>query len=193
MAVWEVPTPVEGDAAISVKVGTKCEHNCSLSGAVVEVLDAAGRQVSRGVLGESPAPGTSALYWTKLEFRGPKETGYHEWTASFAERGGPTAHGASSFRFGLVTGAKATHRVAVQVSDAATKACLANAYVRIGSSTVYADDSGRAAASVPAGPTEVVVWKRDHQMSRSSIQVSSDEDLSVELTPQPCKYCPDST
>jgi hypothetical protein len=192
MAVWDVPTPVEVDASVPVRVGARCEHNCNLSGAVVRIFDANGNLVSQGVLGESPAPGTAALHWAQLSFSGPPEVGYHEWTARFADREGPTVHRESSFRFGFVTTARMLHRFTVSVSDAATKATLADAYVRMGSSTIYSDDNGKARGSVPAGEIDLVVWKRDHQMFRSRISVLADEELAVELTPQPCKYCPDS-
>ena len=193
MAVWEVPTPVEEGANVPIRVGAKCEHNCTLSGAVVRVLDANGNVVSQGALSESPAPGTAGLYWVQLEFRGPAAAGYHEWTARFAELDGPTVHSESSFRFGLVTTLGALHHYTLSVTDASTKAPLANAYVRLGSSTIYSDVNGRASGSVPTGDVELVVWKRDHQMFRSRINVLADDELAVELNPQPCKYCPDST
>jgi hypothetical protein len=160
---------------------------------VVRVVDSDGIMVSEGVLGDLPAPGTTALYWSHIDCRAPSEVGFHEWKALLPERKGEVVHAGSSFKFGLGVDVRAAHRFAVSVLDAATTAPLANAYVRMGASTLYTDDRGNAAGMLPSGAAEIVVWKRDHKMFRTTVQVPSDEAIEVELTPQPCKYCPDST
>jgi hypothetical protein len=157
-------------------------------------MDDSGNQVWQGVLGENPAPNTDALYWTRAAFGAPNEDGYHQWVARFVEKGSSDAiHSESKIKFGLMTVAHDFRKLTVEVVDGATKATLANAYVRIGANTQFTDEAGRATASVTRGGHELVVWKRDHKMFRTSITVEGDNDLKVELTPSPCKYCPDST
>ncbi len=193
LAVWDVPTPIEEGAGVHVKVGVKCKEDCNLAGALIEVLDSDGRQVSSGVVGEIPAEGTKALYWAQLELRILESLGYHEWTAHFPELAGQHAHLEARYKFGTQVIIKTSCRFSVAVAEGATKALLPNAYVRIGGKTQFTDGSGRSVVSVPKGSQELVVWKRDHKMFRTTVNVDNDVEQSVELVPSPCKYCPDST
>ena len=81
MAVWDVPSPVVISHPFTVKVGVKCSAPCQLAGRVIDVCDGEGHRVATGTLGDSPWPGTTALYvaeyrWSlrrRKEFRcGPR-------------------------------------------------------------------------------------------------------------------------
>jgi hypothetical protein len=193
LAVWDVPTPVSEGGSVRIKVGAKCEHGCTLAGSVIEVRNTDGNDIFTGVLGDSPAPMTSALYWAQVVLRVHKEHGRQDWLACFAGNNTSPPHAKADSKFTVLVIEPAHCRLTVSVSDAETKASLANAYVRVGDSTLFTDKSGSALVSIPSGSHELVVWKRDHKMSRSELKVTKDEDVRIELTPAPCKYCPDFT
>ena len=83
IAVWGVPSPVVVSRRFAATVGVKCAAGCPLAGRQVVVRDAAGADVGHGSLGESPAPGTRALYAAEVMLEAPPEEGVHAWTAAF--------------------------------------------------------------------------------------------------------------
>jgi len=83
IAVWGVPSPVVVSRRFAATVGVKCAAGCPLAGREVVVRDAAGADVGHGSLGESPAPGTRALYAAEVMLEAPAEEGVHAWTAAF--------------------------------------------------------------------------------------------------------------
>ena len=83
IAVWGVPSPVVASRRFAATVGVKCAAGCPLPGRQVVVRDAAGADVGHGSLGESPAPGTRALYAAEVMLEAPAEEGVHAWTAAF--------------------------------------------------------------------------------------------------------------
>ncbi|MYN67843.1 MAG: carboxypeptidase regulatory-like domain-containing protein [Acidobacteria bacterium] len=83
IAVWGVPSPVVVSRRFAATVGVKCAAGCPLAGRQVVVRDAAGADVGHGSLGESPAPGTRALYAAEVMLEAPAEEGVHAWTAAF--------------------------------------------------------------------------------------------------------------
>lgn len=193
LAVWDVASPAEQGATVSVKVGARCDSACNIEGSKVEVLDSEGRVVSEGVLGKDPFPGTEALFWTQLDFAAPAEIGFHAWSVRLLESRLATPHAKAEGRLGFMVVGTELYSLEVTVSDGNTKARLAGAYVRVGASTLFTDDGGAVLVSVPKGAHELVVWKRDHKMSRGTVEVPVDTAINVELIPSPCKYCPDST
>ncbi len=91
IAVWGVPSPVVVDRGFAATVGVKCSAGCPLAGRAVVVRDEAGAEAGRGRLGETPAPGTSALHAVDVALKAPAREGVHTWTAVFDGAGaGPT-------------------------------------------------------------------------------------------------------
>ena len=176
-----------------MKVGAKCDHACRISGSAVEVKDAEGNTVATGMLGDSPLNGTRALYWTEVRFTAPAELGLRYWEASISPDCVPSYHSSVGSRITVLVTARALFWLSLTVTDGATKEPLANAYVRVGGYTLFTDDKGKAEVSVSPGEHELVAWKRDYKMSRSKVVVERDGKLVLELTPYPCKYCPDRT
>jgi len=192
MAVWDVPSPIVTEARVRAKIGLKCRQGCNLGGHEIYVRDARGAKVAAANLTPSPLQGTGALYWAEVEFFAPRMEGIMEWNAYF-DGDQKTGHAAASFKFGLMVTGAAPHKLTIRVLDSSTKLPLDNAYVRIGPYTFFSDEAGVVRASVPDANYEFVTWKRNHRMHRSRVSLDRNYDLTVELTPQPCKYCPDST
>ena len=83
LAVWAVPSPVVVNSRFTVTVGVKCASACPLAGQRIVVRDEAGVPVGEGRLGETPAPGTRALYAADLTLTAPPREGVHSWSARF--------------------------------------------------------------------------------------------------------------
>ena len=87
VAVWGVPSPVVVNRRFAATVGVKCTAGCPLAGRRIIVRDEAGADVGHGRVGETPEPGTSALYATKVTLQAPAREGVHTWTAAFEDAG----------------------------------------------------------------------------------------------------------
>jgi len=188
MAVWNVPTPIEFGVSFSPRIGVRCDDGCALSGAAVEVIDGEGKVVAAGTLGTVPWSGTEDLYWTEVEMRAPTDGVYHQWTARFPEGDVASAqHAGVNQLFALSTTRPAQCTVTVSVRDTPTNEPVESAYVRLGLYTVYTDGSGVAKVSLPKDRYDFVVWKSKRRMQRTTIEVTRDEELKVELVG--CKAC----
>ena len=192
MAVWDVPAPML-PGEVSVKIGVSCSAACNLAGGRVEVRDSRGRRVALGKLGNLPFQGTSALYWTEARFRAPRSGGYHEWTARFLHAKSEPLHRDASYKFGSMKTKPGLHELTVEVLDGVTRAPISGAYVRLGPITAFSGEGGVARVNSSGDRSVFVVWARSHKMVRTTIKVTRDRSVKVELTPSPCKYCPDST
>lgn len=89
VAVWGVPSPVVAGRPFTATVGVRCASGCRLSGMPVVVRDAAGAAVGEGRLGETPAPGTRALFAAEVSLVAPEAGGVHSRTAAFAGSASP--------------------------------------------------------------------------------------------------------
>jgi hypothetical protein len=83
MAVWDVPSPVVINRSFKVKVGVTCAATCQLFGRLIEVCDEAGARIGESRLGETPWPGTAALYVAEVELAAPATEGMASWSARF--------------------------------------------------------------------------------------------------------------
>src|SRR2546425_12240437 len=101
MAVWDVPSPVVMNRPFNVKVGVKCSAACPLMGHLIEVCDEAGVHIGESTLGETPWPGTSALYVAEVELAAPATEGMSSWSARYVAKdpGLPHAEESASFSF----------------------------------------------------------------------------------------------
>ena len=85
IAVWGVPSPVVVNRPFAATVGVKCSAGCPLVGRRIVVRDEAGADVGHGRVGETPEPGTSALYAMQVTLQAPAREGVHSWTAAFED------------------------------------------------------------------------------------------------------------
>jgi hypothetical protein len=74
LAVWDIAAAVAAGERCFVKIGAKSSAGCGLGGCRVEVRDG-NAVLASGRLGETPWPGTTALYWTEIELRAPDSPG----------------------------------------------------------------------------------------------------------------------
>ena len=185
LTVWGAPSPATAAGPLPVHVGLRCGRACRLSGARVALLDDAGLQVVDGVLGETPWPGTEALYWTALEARAPAAEGVHAWTAVLLDAAAELPHAAPPAAFGFRTGKPCEHRAAVRVIAAAGREPLAGVAVRVGPYTAATAADGVATVAVPKGVFELSIRKEGLQARPFTVAIEGDLALDVEARAVP--------
>ncbi len=180
LAVWDIPSPVVTGERFEIKVGAKSAAACVLNGKAIEVCDQAGAVVVRGSLGDTPWPGTSALYWTTVELLAPAEAGLHTWTVQFAaaELEIPHAGSASSFSTAIVRPPE--HRLTVKVMDKETAAPIPDVQIRLGAYRAATNEVGLAEVRMPKGVYDLNIWKVGYEAPARSVGVNEDVTVEVE-------------
>jgi hypothetical protein len=182
LAVWDIAPAVVAGETVSVKVGAKSSGGCALNGCRIEVLDG-DAVVASGVLGETPWPGSSALFWTEIEMRTPSWPG----TAAFAVRFDATAldepHRGVILPFGVSVVAKPEHTLTVKVT--AGGAAIDEAYIRLGPYRAITDAWGMAQVKMAKGDYELVVWKAGYDMPATPVTIEADTIVPIEAQALP--------
>ena len=187
IAVWGVPSPVVVNRRFAATVGVKCAAGCPLGGRRVVIRNAAGADVGHARVGETPEPGTSAMYAAKVTLEAPADEGVHAWTAAFdgAEPDARAWHDAvpvqdpapghanATATFGFRTTGPPEHRVTVTVVDRDTETRVAGAEVRVGVYRGTTDASGQAHVAVHSGNYDLYVRKAGYKPHADSIPVVS--------------------
>ena len=191
LAVWGVPSPVVVNRPFTVTVGVTCAAACELAGQRVVVHDETGADVGEGRLGETPAPGTRALYAAEVTLAAPAREGVHSWSATFAARAEsaePSAeaaapHSDARATFGFRAAGPPEHRVTVTVRDRDTGAPLRDAEVRVGAYQASTDETGRASVEVSGGRYDLYTRKAGYAAHTGSVTVERDVTLEVAAAP----------
>jgi hypothetical protein len=185
MAVWAVPAPAVVGRRFTVTVGVRCSEQCRLAGQRVEICDEAGVAHGDGRLGDTPWPGTSALYVAEVELTAPVSEGMCTRSARFASGQAALAHEDASAAFSFRTAPLPEHRVTVKVTDRESNRPLDQVDVRLGLYRASTDASGLACLEVPGGNYELDAWKVGYTASPRSVQVAEDLMLHVEASSTP--------
>jgi hypothetical protein len=187
LAVWDIPSPVVMGEGFAVKVGAKSSGACALAGRVVEVCDESGAVAARAELGATPLPGTSALYWAPVDLAAPRKEGIATWSVRFAATGLPLPHEHSSSSFSFAVVRAPEHRLTVKIVEKETAAPIADAQIRLGAFRAETDASGLAQVRLPKDTYDVFVWKVGYEAPPTTVDVSGDVAIEVELlvVPEP--------
>ena len=185
MAVWDVPSPVIMNRSFRAKVGVKCSAACQLAGRVVQVFDEEGIQIGGSTLGETPWPGTSALYVAEVELTAPGTEGLALWSAMFAAAELGLPHDEASATFSFRTAKPPEHRVTVQVVEKETEAPLEDVEVRLGVYRASTDAAGLASLELPGGAYELNAWKSRYETLPRTVEVGKDLIIRVEAVVAP--------
>ncbi len=181
IAVWDVPSPITFKAKFKIKVGVKCSAGCQLAGKPIEVYDEKEAKVAPGRLGETPWQQTSGLYWTEVELAAPAAEGMYSWTARFPASELELPHEGISSSFNFKTGRPPEHTVTIEVIDKDTNTPIKGAYVLLNPRRAYSDESGVAKIEVSKGEYELYVSKDDYATFQTTVKVSDDVTIKVEL------------
>jgi hypothetical protein len=183
LAVWDVPSRTAMGGGFKIKVGAKCAASCKPTDWRIEVHDHTGTKVADARLGETPWPGTNALYWAEVGLPAPASEGVHSWAVGFAAAasGGDQPHAAASARFSFLTVNPPEHAVTVQVIDKETRTPVADAVVRVGPCRACTGEDGLATVEIAKGAYEVTVYKVDCEAFARAIEVNDNVAVGVEL------------
>jgi hypothetical protein len=187
MAVWDVPSPVIMSRSFKAKVGVKCSAACQLAGRLVQVFDEEGIQIGGSTLGETPWPGTSALYVAEVELTAPGTEGLALWSVMFAAAEPGLPHDEASATFSFRTARPPEHRVTVQVVEKETAAPLEDVEVRLGVYRASTDATGLASLELPGGVYELNAWKISYETLPRTVEVGKDLMIRVEALVAPEK------
>jgi hypothetical protein len=185
LAVWAIPSPVVTGRPFAIKVGAKSAAGCNLTGARIAVCDAGGMVLARGVLGDTPWPGTSGLYWTELNLIAPGAAGMFSWSVEFAAADLALAHQGSSSRFSIAIVEPPEHRLTVKVVEQDAASPVANAQVRLGAYRAATGGSGLAELLVPKGSYDLDVWKPGYEAPKTALTIDADLAVEVVIVPMP--------
>ena len=179
LAVWAIPSPVVTGKLFAIKVGAKSAAGCDLKGMCIAVCDEAGAVLATDVLGDTPWPGTSALYWCELTLVAPAEAGMFSWSVKFDASGLALPHNGASSRFSIAIVRPPEHRLTVKVIERETAAPIENAHLRLGAFRAATDGSGIAELMLPKGSYDLDVWKSGYEAPTTPIALNA--DLAVEV------------
>jgi hypothetical protein len=185
LAVWAIPSPVVTRRPFTIKVGAKSAAGCDLTGMPIAVRDAAGTMLAGGVLGNTPWPGTSSLYWTELPLIAPPEAGMFLWSVELAAADLAVPHHGSSSRFSIAIVAPPEHRLTIKVVEQETASPVENAHVRLGAYRATTDGSGLAELMMPKGAYDLNVWKSGYDVPTASVVIDADRTMEIAIAPMP--------
>ena len=178
IAVWDLVAPLVIGGTAKVKVGAKCAAGCQLTDHGVEIHDASGKTIARAVLGGTPWPGTSGLYWTDVEFPAPAEAGTHTFSLT-------SEHGGAHSEFSFIAVKPPDHSVTIRVHDKTTRETMADVEVRLGVYRSITDARGLATVDVPKDSYALTVWKLGYELFSTEINVTGTTTIEVEIAVEP--------
>ena len=185
LAVWDNPSPVVIGERYGLKVAARCTAGCVLAGKPIEIRDEAGERVAGAVLGDTPLPGTTALYWTDIGVVAPVEPGVFSWSLHFPAADRPLPHRASSCSFTFVVVPPPEHFVAVKVVERDTEAPIHDAHVRLGVYRASTDATGLARFAVAGAEHRLFVSKPGYEVPERTIDVTKKGHVQVEAAVLP--------
>jgi hypothetical protein len=185
LAVWAIPSPVVMGERFAIKVGAKSSAGVALTGGNVRVCDESGAVVAYGCLGETPLPGTSALFWTDIELLAPVTEGMYAWSVTFEPQELELPHECASTTFSASIIRRPEHRLTIKVIEKDTAAPIADAQVRLGVFRAATDGSGLAEIEMPKGIYDLNVWKVGYEAPTKTVELDDNVFVEVEVVALP--------
>lgn len=185
LAVWAVPSPVRMAEPFTVTVGAKSSGACALAGAIIEIHDDTGAAAGKGLLGDTPWPGTDALYWTQIALTGPSREGRQHWRVAFAATDVELPHLGASAEFSFAAVKAPEHRVAVTVTEGEAATPVEHTEVALGPYRAATDKAGIAHIDVPAGTYDLAVWKSGFEAASMTVDITADASVRFDLIRRP--------
>jgi hypothetical protein len=185
LAVWDIPSSVVTGERFQIKVGAKSSADSVLRGKGIEICREEGTVVARGVLQDSPFPGTSALYWATLELVAPPNDGIYSLSARFEADELDLYHNSSSTKFGFVVVRPPEHIVTVRVIEQETGVPIGDVQIRLGAYRAVTDQNGQAQINTAKGSFELNIWKVGYDAPQRTVDVNADAIVKVEAVVVP--------
>jgi hypothetical protein len=185
LAVWSIPSPVVTGAKFAIEIGAKSSAGIALVAEHVEVRNESGEVVAQGYLGETPYPGTTALYWTTVELAAPAREGLHTWSVEFEPRELDLPHERTSTTFGVSVVRPPEHRLTIEVIEKDTSTPITGALVRLGVYRAVTDPLGFAELDMPEGVYDLHVWKVGYETPTRAVLLDKSMLVRVEVLSVP--------
>jgi hypothetical protein len=185
LAVWAIPSPVVMGEKFEIKVGAKSSAGVALTGGAIEVCDEADVAVARGRLGETPLPGTRALYWGEITLLAPLREGVYAWVVKFAPADLDLPHERASSTFSVAIVRRPQHRLTIKVIEKDSAAPIADAQLRLGAYRAATDQSGLAQVDLPGGVYDLSVWKVGYEAPGRTVELNGNVTVEVEVLALP--------
>jgi hypothetical protein len=185
LAVWSVPSPVLTAARFTIAVGAKSSAGIAFAAQRFEIRDELGNVAAEGYLGETPYPGTTALYWTGIELAAPAREGLHTWSVKCEPREPDLPHERGSTTFSILVVRAPEHRLTVRVIETETSAPIADAQVRVGAYRAATDPLGIAEVDLPKGVYDLAVWKIGYEAPTRTVRLENNMLVEVEVLSVP--------
>ena len=185
LAVWSVPSPVQMADRFAVTVGAKSSGACALGGAKIEIRNETGAPVGEGILGDTPWPGTDALYWTEITLAGPSREGLQRWSVAFVATDLGLPHLGSSAEFGFTAIRPPEHRVTVAVTESDVATPVAETQIALGPYRAATDKAGMAHIEVPGGTYDLAGWKSGFEPASRTVEIAADVSVQLRLMRRP--------
>lgn len=180
LAVWDVPATAVAGERFAVKIGVKSSAGCDLRGRGVAIRNAAGAVIGEGRLGDTPWPGTDALYWTELSLPALAAEGIAAMTAHFSGAGLQPPHADASAQFSLAVVKAPDHMLTVKVVETGSAKPLADAYLRLGAYRATTDQTGSATLRVCKGRYRLHIWKVGYDAPAIAVGIDGDTAVQVD-------------
>jgi len=171
--------------SFAIMVGAKSFGACPLGGAKIEIHDDIGVQVGEGLLGDTPWPGTDALYWTEIGLMGPSREGPQCWSVTFAASDLGLRHLGSSAELSFTAVKQPEHSVAVRVTESDAATPVGETQIAVGPYRAATDRAGLAHIKVPAGTYDLAVWKSGFAAASRTLEIVTDLSVQFELVRLP--------
>jgi len=179
LAVWDIPSSVVTGGPLQIKVGAKSAADCALAGKGIEICGEDGTVVARSVLGDTPFPGTSALYWAAVDLVAPPKEGILSLSARFEAGELDLDHNSSMTRFGFVVVRPPEHMVTVRVVEQETGTPITDVQIRLGAYRAETDQNGQAQINSAKGTFELNIWKVGYDAPPGTVGVDADTLVQV--------------
>lgn len=181
IVVWDVPSTVEAGETFSIKLGLKCASECEPAGWRLEIRDPAGKTQARTEPGDTPWPGTAALYYAEVKLHAPGEQGLYTWSAEAEATDLEPPHAACSASFGVRVVPEPECVLQVIAIDMQSRAPVRGAKVVVHPYRALTDERGVAQVKVPKGAYRVFVSGKDYVPFRTEGAAETDVTIRVEL------------
>jgi hypothetical protein len=181
VVVWDVPPAIERGDTFNVRLGVKCAAGCHPENWIVQISDHQGEVVATSTLSESPWPGTTALYFAKVELQAPDEEGCFEWQVKAPLTAPSNSHNECVVGFRVRVQPAPECVLTVLAIDAESQVPVKDARVVVHPYRSLTDERGVAALRVPKGTYRVFVSGGNYFPFRSDGEVKTDTMIRAEL------------
>lgn len=182
---WDIPSTVVAGEKFSVTIGIKCSSECTYADKAFAIHDHDGAEIAAGTLSGDIWPGTSGLYFARVELQAPSSDGLYQWSVKSARKDHDMPHAEGAAEFSLRVVPRPECLVTVEAVDKATQAPLADARVALHPYKGVTDERGFAEIRVAKGTYDLFIAKRSYLTLGLPVEVTADMTARAELDLEP--------